>query len=90
MGVDFFPRQCAGTIQNRAVKAGVMARAGSKPLEQRGDSRHRKKELVGTFGKRRAIEVPIETECVVVNCVHDECSRSDLRGPQISPMQGVQ
>ena len=45
--------------------------------------------MVALFGKRCEIEVPIERECVIVNCVHDECSRSDLRGVQIGPMQGI-
>ena len=39
--------------------------------------------MVALFGKRCEIEVPIESECVIVNCVHDECSKSDLRGVQI-------
>ena len=45
--------------------------------------------MVRTFGRWREIEVPTETKCVIVNCVHDKRGRSDLRGPQISPMQGV-
>ena len=45
--------------------------------------------MVALFGKRCEIEVPIESECVIVNCVHDECSKSDLRGVQIGPVQGI-
>ena len=87
MGIDFFTT-VRRHYPEQSCERRVMARAG-KPLEQRGDSHHRKKEVVAAFGKRREIEVPIETKCVIVNCVHDKCGRSDLRGLQISPMQGV-
>jgi hypothetical protein len=45
--------------------------------------------VVALFRKRRELEMPVETECRIVNCVHDECGRSDLRGLQIGPVQGV-
>jgi hypothetical protein len=45
--------------------------------------------VVVAFWKRREIEVPMETECIVVNCVHDECGRSYLRGLLVSSAQSV-